>query len=208
MDTIVNILQKAPTYDLLSLAEMKVALNISDLDTSQDALIATQITQMSDIIQTLCHRVFAREEVIETIRELDSRRVYLSHWPTYPDDIETVECPRGTPYDPLGWELEVDSGKLELFNGQDEPITVKYWGGFVLPDEAPPALKAACEILVRTYRIWNQRQVTSGIRSISHKDARVMFFDPNTLLAKTMGKGAELPSSVTALLSQFTRIEA
>jgi len=190
MDSIITVITPATSYDLMTLEEMKDALGIADTDTSQDATLARQITIMSDVIATECNRVahhsFAKEEVQETIRDLDSRRLYLSHWPVKAADISAVECPRGTPYDSTQWELEETTGKLSLFAGQDEPISVTYTGGYLLPDEAPPALKAACEIMVRTYRMWIQRQLTSGIRSLSHRDARVMFFDPNVLL-KTVG---------------------
>lgn len=192
---------------------MKDLLGIVDTDTSQDELIQSQISQMSDAISVVCNRVFAKEKVTETWRELDSRRVYLSHWPTKEEDIETVFCPRsnGTPSlaypdnDP-GWELEEQSGKLSLFAGQVEPISVTYTGGYDLPDEAPPALKAACEIMVRSYRIWNVRQATSGIRSISHKDARVMFFDPNALLKQAGATPlASVGATVKDLLYHYMR---
>jgi Phage gp6-like head-tail connector protein len=197
MDSIIKIITPATSYDFMTLEEIKDALGIADTDTSQDAELQKQITMMSDIIAVQCNRSnldghsFGKEKVQETWRELDSRRVYLSHWPVKADDIESVECPRGStpslgyPTNDPGWELEEQSGKLSLFAGQSEPISVIYTGGYDLPDEAPPALKASCEILIRSWRIWNQRQLTSGIRSISHKDARVMFFDPNVLMKQT-----------------------
>jgi hypothetical protein len=207
MDSIINIITPATTFDLMSLEEMKEALKIPDTDTSQDAQLQNQITVMSDVIATECNRCFAKEEVQETWRDLDSRRVYLSHWPTKAADITAVECPRGTPYDPSQWELEVASGKLSLFAGQDEPISVTYTGGYLLPDDAPPALKAACEIMIRNYRLWIARQLTSGIRSLSHKEARVMFFDPNVLLKQTGGTpfGAAA-QAVKDLLYHYMRI--
>jgi Phage gp6-like head-tail connector protein len=195
MDSIIKILTPATSFDLCSLEEMKKSLGIPDTDTSQDEQLQSHITMMSDVISVECNRVFAKEKVQETWRELDSRRVYLSHWPATEDDIEAVECPRGTsPYPTNGWELEEQSGKLSLFAGQAEPIVVTYTGGYDLPDEAPPALKSACQIMVRTTRIWEQRQLTSGIRSLSHKEARVMFFDPNVL----MKQQGSTPFSVAA----------
>lgn len=189
MDSIIKVITPATSIDFMTLEEIKDALGISSTDTSQDEELAKQITMMSDIIAVQCNRSnldghsFAKEKVQETWRDLDSRRVYLSHWPVKEDDIELVECPRGSTSQVIGdWELEEQSGKLSLFAGQSEPISVTYTGGYLLPDECPPALKASCEILIRSWRIWNQRQLTSGIRSISHKDARVMFFDPNVLM--------------------------
>src|SRR5580765_78311 len=195
MDSIIKVITPATSIDFMTLEEIKAALGIADTDTTQDEELAKQITMMSDIIAVQCNRSnldrhsFAKEKVQETWRELDSPRVYLSHWPVKTDDIESVYCPRTNstpslayPTNDPGWELEEHSGKLSLFGGQSEPISVTYTGGYDLPDECPPALKASCEILIRSWRIWNQRQLTSGIRSISHKDARVMFFDPNVLM--------------------------
>ena len=205
-DTIVNVITPAISYDLLSLEEIKNSLNIADTDTSQDAMLQTQITTMSDVIATECNRVFGRETVIETWRELDAPRVYLSRWPTIATDITAVEAPRGTPYDSTQWELEEKSGKLSLFAGQSEPISITYTGGFLLPDEAPPALKAACDIMIRTWRLWVARQLTTGIRSISHREARVMFFDPNILL-KQLGSTpfAAAGQAVKDLLYHYMR---
>ena len=191
MDSTIKIITPATSFDLMSLDDMKIVLGIPPADTTQDAVIQSQITMMSDVIATECNRSpldshsWAKEKVQETIRDLDSRRVYLSHWPVKEDDIETVECPIGTPYPDGGWELEETSGKLSLYAGQNEPISVIYTGGYDLPDGAPPALRASCEIMVRSYRMWEQRQATAGIRSISHKEARVMFFDPNVMLKQT-----------------------
>ena len=189
---------------------MKDALGILDTDTSQDEIIALQITQMSDVISDrMQSRLCKRESCRRPGAILTSRRVYLSHWPAKAADITSVECPRGsTPYvNGVDWELEEKTGKLSLFTGQSEPISVTYTGGYNLPDEAPPALQAACEILVRSYRIWNIRQATSGIRSISHKDARVMFFDPNVLI-KAIGSTplATAGQTVKDLLYHYMRI--
>src|SRR4249920_3105099 len=101
MDSIINIITPATVFDLMSLDEMKDVLGIADTDTSQDAIIQSQITMMSDVIATQCNRhpidghSWAKETVRETVRDLDSRRLYLSHWPVKTDDIESVECPRG-----------------------------------------------------------------------------------------------------------------
>jgi hypothetical protein len=203
-DIIINVIEPAETFDLLSLAEFKLSTGVPEQDTSQDAEIQLLITRFSDVVATTCNRVFAKETLSETWRCLGCRRIFLSHWPAQAADIQMVECPRGSPIDPSSWELEPQSGKLELFASQSEPIVVTYTGGFNLPDEAPPALKQATELLIRENRALSARLETSGIRMIAHKEARVMYFDPLALLTKSQGFGWAT-SSANALLMRYTR---
>ena len=98
---------------------------------------------------------------------------------------------------------------MSLFGSQAEPIVVTYTGGYKLPDEAPDALKQACTLFVRADRADAQRQATAGIRSLSHKEARVMFFDPN---AGSGGSGGGSSASKVlvaahALLMHYVRIQ-
>jgi hypothetical protein len=204
-DSIIKILTKATTFDLMTLDELKLKLGISD--TSQDDVLSNMITEYSDVISARTNRVFGREKVLETWRCLGSRRVYLSHWPVTEGDIERVECPRGSTVSTVDYELEEQSGKLSLFVDVQQPVAVTYTGGFDLPDDAPPALQAALELLIRAARAQAQQQATSGVRSISHKDARVMFFDPNQALRATSGGTALTATgqSVESLLYHYTR---
>jgi hypothetical protein len=206
-DIIIKILTPATTYDLLTLDELKVALGILPTDTSQDAQLADDITRYSDVVATLCRRTFAKEEVRETWRCLGSRRTFLSHYPALETDITSVESPRGSVLDPSAYEFEEKSGKLELFQTQSEPIVITYTGGYDLPDEAPPALKQVCEIMVMEGRALRRSFGTSGIRSIAHKNARVMFFDPLASGAKAAAAFGYSMNSIQSLLSAFMRVE-
>lgn len=209
-DIIIKILTPADTFDLLSLDELKDALKIPDTDTSQDETLQAYITRFSDVISVLCNRVFAKEEVRETWRCLGSRRLFLSHWPAHEADIESVECPRGTPLDPTTYEFEERSGKLELFATRSEPIVVTYTGGYDLPDEAPPALKQACELLIREEQAYIARLGVSGMRSITHKESRVQFYDPFAGAGKggaQGGLGVALSPTANALLMHYVRLE-
>lgn len=206
VDTIIKILEPAATFDLMTLDELKKMMSIDPSDTTQDGQLQEFITQYSDVISVMCNnRVFAREKVKETIRCLMSRRVYLSHFPVKEEDIESVECPRGTPMN--DWELEEQSGKLVLFGSKAEPIEVIYTGGFELPDEAPPALKTALELLIRGGKSEATRQAVSGIRSIQHKESRVMFYDSGASggAAKASSPFAASIGSVQALLYHYMR---
>jgi hypothetical protein len=48
-------------------------------------------------------------------------------------------------------------------------------------------------------------QAVSGVRSISHKDARVMFFDPNQALKSMNTPLASAGQSIQSLLQAYRR---
>jgi hypothetical protein len=210
-DIIIKILTPAEDFALLSLAELKIMLGIAATDTTTDPQLQQDIDWYSATVSQITNRVFAKEKVRETWRDLGSRRVFLSHWPVKEEDIESVESPRGTLMIGEDYELEEGSGKLSLFADRAEPIVVTYTGGFTLPDGAPDDLKNAAGILIRQARMAAQRALTSGIRSISHKDSRVMFFDPlqsgNSAASGATGGSLEAIRAVHAMLYHYSRLE-
>jgi hypothetical protein len=215
-DISVNVIIPALSYDLATLAEIKTLIGIAANDTSEDALLQLWITQYSDIIATLCNRVFAKEQVAETWRgdskpfDTDNGRVFLTHYPVSPTDLVQITGPDGTDLTG-GYELEQKSGKLQFFNiSWGEPIRITYSGGYNLPAEAPPALKQVLALLVNYARIWQSRSLASGVRSISHRESRVQFFDINQALAKMGGATpiAMANSMVGPLLYKYTRLYA
>lgn len=212
-DIITKILTPANTYDLLTLDAIKLAMGIAPTDTSQDAQLSEDITRYSDIVSSLCNRVFAREEVRETWRGVSEdgdfplKRLFLSHWPAAEADIASVESPRGTTLDPSAYEFEEASGKLELFASQSEPIVVTYTGGYILPDDAPPALRQVCEIMLLEGRALRRSFGSSGIRSIAHRESRIMFFDPLVSGARAAQQFGYSMNSINSLLSGYIRYE-
>ena len=211
-DRVTQILTPATTYDLMALDELKASMGIPPADTSQDVQLAQFITQYSDVIATTCNRVFAYEEVVETWRctnydDTNSmKRLFLSHYPVLEEDVVSVESPTGSPLDSSMYMIEEKSGKIELLQTASEPVTVHYSGGYIVPTNTPPALKLACELLVREGQALFNRLLNSGIRSISHKDSRVMYFDPLTLLEKNVGIGFAA-SAANNLLMHYVRFE-
>lgn len=211
-DRVVKVLTPADTYDLLSLDELKVAMDISPTDTSQDETLQQLITRFSDVVATTCNRVFAYEEVSEIWRctNVDigngMKRLYVTHYPIDSEADITLESPSGAPLPTTSYVIEEKSGKVELLQTWAEPITFKYWGGYKLPEECPPALKQACELMIREGQALAQRMLNSGIRSISHRESRVMFFDPLSLLNKTQGFGLAT-TAANALLMHYVRLE-
>jgi hypothetical protein len=211
-DRVVKVLTPADSFDLLSLDELKVAMDIPSTDTSQDILLQQYITRFSDVVATTCNRVFAYEEVAEIWRctNVDyingMKRLFVTHYPIDSSATLTLESPTGTPLDPSTYVVENKSGKVELLQTWAEPITITYSGGYDLPEEAPPALKQATELMIREGQALAQRMLNSGIRSISHRESRVMFFDPLTLLTKTEGFGFAT-TAANALLMHYVRLE-
>jgi hypothetical protein len=214
-DVTVKVLDAATSFDFLTLAEVKILLGISASDTSQDPLLSMLITTYSTYVAELCNRTFAKERVTETWREVYDGRVFLTHWPVKESDIEDV-VPGGDPsFYPAGvYELEEQSGKLSnvaLYEAEStawrQSVIVTYTGGFVLPDEAPLPLKQAVAILIREERMRNQQAQAAGIRQITHKESRIVFFDPNAIIAKLASSGGRSAGLQAAenLLKQYTR---
>jgi hypothetical protein len=171
-DVSYNVITPAASYALMTLDEAKIALGIPVSDVSSDPQLQWLIDTNSDVIATMCNRVFAKEKVVEMWRDLDFRRVYLTHWPVKATDIESVTTNAAVRLD---YELEERSGKLSIFTDRNEPIVITYTGGFNLPDEAPKALKQATGMLVGLGKSEQQAAQLTGVRMISHKESRVMF---------------------------------
>jgi hypothetical protein len=209
-DISVKVLQAADSYALLTLDELKAILNVPLTDTSADAQLQAYIDQYSDVVATMCNRVFAYETVEETWRgdppPFDSPRLFLTRYPVADADIVSVESPRGSVLDPASYEIENASGKLRIEGAWAEPVTVTYSGGYHLPAEAPPALKAATGLLIQAARM--QGRMTNGLRLVMHQDTRVQYFDPVQMFGKA-GLAAPLQAAtdtVDAMLYKYMRI--
>jgi hypothetical protein len=134
------------------------------------------------------------------------KRLFVSHYPIDKTAAITVESPTGSTLDPSTYVVEAKSGKIELLQTSSEPITVTYSGGYVVPTATPPALKQAAALMVREGQALMNRLAVIGIRSISHKDSRVMYFD-----ATQQGKGLSVQGiiggAVNSLLMHYVRLE-
>src|SRR5215475_13912021 len=98
VDIILKTLEPADNFDLLTLEEAKLMLGVTETD--EDASIQLLITTYSDVVATLCNRVFAKETMRETVRCLQPNRYFVSHYPIADEsDVTSVECPRGTVLD-------------------------------------------------------------------------------------------------------------
>jgi hypothetical protein len=211
VDITVKILSPAVTTDLITLAELKTSLGLGAGPAFNDPQLEQAILFNSYSLAVRCNRVFASERVEETwewdgCECLQNPRIFLTHFPVLSTDIESVTT-GGTLVDPANYELEENSGKLRyLLGGWLDPTVITYTGGYVLPDNAPPALKQAATILTRGayYSSLTSSAVAGGMRQISHKHARVTFFDPFQQALMAMG-GPGVQQAVESLISHYTR---
>lgn len=224
-DRTIDIVTAATEIDLLTLAEAKMMLGVSVADTSQDANIQFLISVYSATVAEIANRTFAEEEVIETWREIGNGRLFLSHWPVKIDNIFSLDAGssivvrrnKDVPgfYEAFGnYELEGQSGKLSNvgLGGMQSadwiaPVVVHYIGGYKLPEEAPLPLKQAVVMMIREERVRMIQAQTAGIRQISHKEARVSFFDPNAILLRSVGAKSPTMQAVENLVKQYMRFE-
>jgi hypothetical protein len=209
-DIWVKVLEPADSYALLTLEELKTILGITASDTSEDEQLEMWIEHYSDVIATMCNRVFAKEKVAETWRgdlmPFDSPRLFLTHYPVKDEDIESVESPQGSMIAVPNFEVENASGKMRIAGSWSEPITVVYTGGYDLPEEAPPALKTAAGMLIQAARSEKVQTAMSGIKSIGHRESRVQFMEGNS--GGSSGNSGALKTAtaiVEALLYKYMR---
>jgi hypothetical protein len=216
-DRIIEILTPATDFDLMTLDEAKLFLGMSTTDTSEDAQLTLFVDVNSATVMRMCNRIFAREECREEWRELNGgNRIFPSHWPIKQADIESVESPMGTVLDPSMYEVEEESGKIEIIDPTSfcatawvEPVVVTYWGGYLLPDEAPMPLKKAVAILNFQSKLLASLGTIAGIRMLGHKESRVMFHDPMKIIEAAMGGGATAgaQSQLMGLLGHYIHFE-
>ena len=228
-DRTFQILTPAASNDLLTLQELKLMLGMSATDTSQDAALSFLISVFSEECARRCNHygkagmppTFAKIEVQETWREVMPGRIFCLQWPVNAVDLVSV-TDGGVQLTTDQFELEEHSGKISNVQSANismtgagstmpspwvTPVVVHYSGGYVLPNEAPLPLKHAVVMLVRQERILMMQAQYAGIRSLSHKEARVMFFDPNAVLLRALGTKSPVVQAVDNLLDKYRRLE-
>jgi hypothetical protein len=208
-DPIQNVLTPATSFDLVTLPEAKILVGLSANDTSEDQLMQLLIQIASDQVSRMCNRTFAKERVREEWRNLSTGTwIFPYHFPIKLADLESVESPVGTVLDPSTYELEEYSGKICYYNGFTEPVGITYTGGYSLPSEAPPALKNAAALLIWQQKLRTTTGAAAGVRMISHKSARIVYHDPNKVLAAALGAATTpMGSTLMQLLSHYIRYE-
>lgn len=208
MQTSVEVVTEAKCLDLITLHDAKVGLNM--VATTSDEQVELMIKWCSAEIARMCNRVLAQETVIETILEGEGSRIWLTHYPVK-EITEISEA--GTVLTPVvDYNLEKKTGKLYRVGGAlwGMPTVIKYTGGYDLPQKAPPDLASAV-LLVTREAFHAATRGDATIRMITHKQSRIMFFDPNAAAAKASSGAASAGTAarraITDLLKRYTRFE-
>jgi hypothetical protein len=210
VDITIDVITPASNIDLMKLDDAKLVLGISSSDSTQDDLLQMLITQNSAVIAEECNRIFAKEEITETWRCIEDivcppgkSRIFLTHYPVKKSDIQNVQLSDGSYLTTNDYYLEERSGKLTIHNAVSD-VAVTYTGGYVLPDESPLPLQQALGLLVQKGKLAQQQAASgsaqaSGIRMISHKGSRVMYYAPKDMVAKSSGTSGTGGASVTTV---------
>lgn len=190
MQSSINIITPATSQSLVSVPEAKLALNLSR---STDQVLEDQIEMFIDWassqIAAIAGRVFGEETLTETFNVISEQfpdHLYLNRWPvanigSIVDDTNDIVA--------SGYQLEKLTGKITRIDGIGfgGPVTVTYTGGYRLPKDAPSALKQATLLMTRE-SYYSAIRGDATVRMIGHKEARVIYFDPNAAL-KALGGG-------------------
>jgi hypothetical protein len=178
MHSILEILEESTDSagpDLISLADLKLALGITD--DSDDATLQAAITFQSRIIAEYCDRRFGRAEALETFTfdpgeyMLTRQALTLSLYPVA--GILEISSAGVTAAD---YQLDPASGRV--WGGWSGTVAVVYAGGYDLPEEAPARLQKAVIEAVREGQTSGARD--PSIREVQHGDTRISYFTSAT----------------------------
>ena len=174
-----ELLSSAATGDLTTLATAKRELAITD--TAQDARIADLIREASDLVAQWCNRSgFGRETLRQTERLASPLDVVVLQ-----RDLGVVVT--SVTEDRLALPAEdYERAGMLLYRLRDgirvawsaRLVVAEYQAGFVLPNEAPPALERACLDLLAG--LWHgqgrnpavRTETTEGVGSVGYFEPR------------------------------------
>ena len=210
---ILNVLKPWPTRDLLTIDEAKVMLRIAPTDSTHDDELAMMIVAVSSQIAHMCNRVLGYDQVDETFYEAaGGERLYCSQWPVKFADIASITLDGTDILTDTSWVLEEKTGTLFRQGGWAGTIDMTYSGGYKIPEEAPPDLKRAAVAMTRDeYLMMLRGTALGGVRSISHKSARIQYYPQGgQATSGAMGGGGSSMSpqtmnAVTSVLRPYYR---
>jgi len=200
--------------DLISLADLKLALGIDAADTSEDAELQAAITFQSQIIAEYCDRRFGLAQALETFTldpgESVRRReaLVLSLYPVVAVTDVSISGTSTTDYsfDPTSGRLWLPAnqyvyGAWQFYGFGPNPIAVTYSGGYDLPEQAPARLQRAIVEAINQGRQSGNRD--PSIREVQHGDTRVSYVSPSFAAGAS---GQHLIASVTDLIRSYRRM--
>jgi hypothetical protein len=212
MQETLSVIKEADDISLMTLYYARLGLNLAlSTDPTIDEQLEMFIRWSSDEIAKLCNRVFARETVDETFRDFGDtqNRIFLSHYPVV--EITNVTEDGVVLVPAVDYELDVRSGCLTRLGSAQwlDPVVVSYTGGYNLPYDAPEALQQATLLMIRE-AYYAAIRGDATIRMIGHKEARVIYFDPNARSGAVGGGsggggGSVARRTIDNLLKKYTR---
>jgi hypothetical protein len=211
MHSSIQVLDPAPDIALITLYEAKTSLNIPASTTTNDEMLRYIILRASDEVQVLCSRFFPKEQVIETFREIENpiTSLFLSRYPVKTEDIVSITVDN----EPIAYDVDSESGRLTLSDGQvwAESVVATYAGGYIVPQDVPPAIRQAVVLFTRE-AYYSALRGDSSIRAIAHKESRITYFDPNAHVGGAGGSGnmsgTAAQRAAKDLLFRYTRLTA
>lgn len=174
-----EILYPAASGDLTTLATAKRELGI--VDSAQDARIADLIREASDLVAQWCNRAgFGRETLRQNERlasPVDVLVLQRDLGAVVTSVMEDGLALSANEYERCGVLLYRLRGDVRVPWGA-RMVVVEYQAGFVLPDEAPPALERACLDLLAG--LWHgqgrdpavRNETTEGVGAVGYFEPR------------------------------------
>ncbi len=197
--------------DLISLADLKLALGISDDTDADDEALAAEITLWSEVIAEYLDRRLGFARVRETfIFEMyeSSLSLVLQQYPIV--DVDSVVA---------GWslaEFDFDSELGVLYPAVGAVwsgvVVVEYSGGYVLPEGAPGRLRMAIIEAIRSAHQLASSTVSTGgggtqtVREITHGDTHIAFATAQQTSQSSSAGSAFLPITVVDLIKPLKRV--
>src|SRR5262245_52070384 len=175
--------------DLISLADLKLALGITD--TTQDTELQAAITFQSQIIAEYCDRRFGLAlSALETFTldpgESVRRReaLVISLYPVVNITDVSISGSSITDYDfdPISGRLWLPAnqyvyGAWQFYGFGPNPVAVTYSGGYDLPEESPARLQRAIIETINQSRQSGNRD--PSIREVQFRDSRITYMSPS-----------------------------
>lgn len=142
-----TVITAASSRWLTTLAAVKAELGITGNDS--DAMLQQWIAESSSAVEQFCNRVFAAEQVSETLRSDRSLRLLqLARWPLI--EVTSIIEAGNAPLGAADYEAELPPAHLFRLSGDYRTcwatgkIVVQYWAGYKLPEQnAPPVPDSA-----------------------------------------------------------------
>jgi hypothetical protein len=207
-----RIITPAASLALVTLDQVKAALGIDPLDTSQDAALTQHIDQVSLAIDHYCDRTFARQSYRDQYRRvcdwLRAGEPLRLRQPAIAVDVGGVPVltvtEDGAALDPdLDWEIDIDSGELYRLNGSNgftswtgAIVIADYDGGF---DPIPADVQGAALAWV-TGR-WQAAGRDPALRSVEIPDVITRVWNDTT--TSSGSSGASMPAVVRDWLDPY-----